>query len=137
MNYWLLKTEPGTWSWDDQVKKRVEHWDGVRNFRAASYLKRMKKGDKCFFYHSGKEKAIVGIVRVVSEAYPDPSDETGKFAMVDVETVEPLQAPVILKDVKADPRFAELQLVRISRLSVQKVDAASWNELCRMGGVNP
>lgn len=137
MNYWLVKTEPGSWSWDDQVKKGVEHWNGVRNFRAASYLKRMAKGDKCFFYHSGKERAIVGIVRVAGTAVPDPSDETGKFVMVDVETVAPFQTPVTLQQVKADPRFADLQLVRIGRLSVQQVDADSWKALCKMGGVKP
>lgn len=137
MAYWLLKTEPETWSWDDQVKKKVEHWDGVRNFRARSNLKAMKKGDLSFFYHSGDERQVVGIVSVVKEAYPDPSDETGRFVMVDVKTEKPFKTPVTLKDVKADPRLAEMELVRLSRLSVQKVEPAAWKLICKMGGVTP
>lgn len=136
MQYWLLKTEPEEYSWDMQVKKRVGGWDGVRNTRAASYLKRMQKGDLCFFYHTGKEKAVVGVVRVHKEAYPDKSDPTGKFVMVDVETVEPFQTPVTLAQVKAEPRFADMQLVRIARLSVQKVEPDQWAAIRTMGGLS-
>ena len=136
MQYWLLKTEPEEYSWDMQVKKRVGGWDGVRNTRAASYLKRMQKGDLCFFYHTGKERAVVGVVRVHKEAYPDKSDPTGKFVMVDVETVEPFKTPVTLAQVKGDPRFADMQLVRIARLSVQKVEPEQWDAIRTMGGLS-
>jgi predicted RNA-binding protein with PUA-like domain len=136
MQYWLLKTEPEEYSWDMQMKKRIGGWDGVRNTRAASYLKRMQKGDLCFFYHTGKEKAVVGVVRVHKEAYPDKSDPTGKFVMVDVETVEPFRTPVTLSQVKADPRFADMQLVRIARLSVQKVEPDQWSAIRTMGGLS-
>ena len=137
MNYWLLKTEPEEFSWDDLVKKRVGGWDGVRNTRAAAYLKRMEVGDRAFFYHTGKAKAVVGIARVVKPAYPDKSDPTGKFVMVDVEAVKPFKAPVTLAAVKADPRFADSQLVRIARLSVQKVEPEMWAAICALGGVSP
>jgi predicted RNA-binding protein with PUA-like domain len=135
MAYWLIKSEPSSWSWDMQVKKGTEHWNGVRNHRAAANLKAMKKGDQVFFYHSVDEKAIVGIVEVVREAYPDHTDPTGVFVMVDVKAVKPLKRPVTLAEIKADPKFAHLDLVRLSRLSVGKVDADSWNRLCRMGGL--
>ena len=135
MNTWLLKSEPGTWSWADQMARGVEPWDGVRSNAGAMHMKNMKKGDLAFFYHSGKERRIVGIVRIVKEYYPDPSDETGRFGMVDVETVGPVPKPIALADVKADPRFASLALVREGRLSVQPVDAKSWKALCAMGGV--
>jgi predicted RNA-binding protein with PUA-like domain len=137
MQYWLLKTEPEEYSWDMQVKKRIGGWDGVRNTRAAAYLKRMEVGDLCFFYHTGKEKQIVGVVRVHKPAYPDKSDETGKFVMVDVETVEPFKTPVTLKQIKADPRFADMQLVRIARLSVQKVEPDQWKAIRQLGGLKP
>jgi predicted RNA-binding protein with PUA-like domain len=133
MAYWLIKTEPGSWSWDDQVKKGVEGWDGVRNHQAAKNLRAMKIGDRAFFYHSVNEKRIVGIVEVVREYYPDPTDETGKFVQVDFETVKPLKTPVTLADIKADPRFAELALLKQSRLSVMPIDDA----ICEMGGVAP
>ncbi|MEK9946586.1 MAG: EVE domain-containing protein [Alphaproteobacteria bacterium] len=135
MAYWLIKSEPETWSWDDQVKKDVEHWDGVRNFTARANLNAMKKGDKCFFYHSGGERQIVGIVTVVKEAYPDFTDESGRFVMVDVKTEQPMKTPVTLKQVKEEPKLADMELVRLSRLSVQKVDAKSWKLICKMGGV--
>ena len=112
MAYWLIKTEPGSWSWDDQVKKGVEGWDGVRNHQAAKNLRTMKIGDKAFFYHSVNEKRIVGIVEVVREFYPDPTDAKGKFVQVDFKTVKPLKSPVTLADIKADPRFAELSLLK-------------------------
>tara|TARA_R110002012_G_scaffold137125_4_gene291604 strand:- start:17 stop:430 length:414 start_codon:yes stop_codon:yes gene_type:complete len=137
MAYWLIKTEPSSWSWDDQVAKDVEGWDGVRNYQAANNLRAMKRGDQAFFYHSVKEKSIVGIVEIVREAYPDPSDAKGKFVQVDVKTVKALKTPVTLDDIKADPRFSELALLKQSRLSVLPIDDASWNAICEMGGVNP
>jgi predicted RNA-binding protein with PUA-like domain len=137
MAHWLVKTEPGSWSWDDQVKKGVEGWDGVRNYQAANNLKSMKIGDLAFFYHSVKEKSIVGIVEVVREAYPDPTDASGKFVQVDFKTVKPFKTPVTLADIKADPRFADLALLKQSRLSVLPVDDASWRAICEMGGVAP
>ena len=137
MAYWLIKSEPETWSWDDQVEKKVEHWDGVRNFTARANLNAMKKGDQCFFYHSGGERQIVGTVSVVKEAYPDPSDESGRFVMVDVKTGEALKTPVTLKQVKEETRLADMELVRLSRLSVQKVETAAWKIICKMGGVKP
>ncbi len=137
MEYWLIKSEPGAWSWDDQVKKGVEHWDGVRNYQAANNMKAMKIGDKCFFYHSVKEKQIVGIVQVVKEYYPDPSDASGRFGMVDVEAIEPLKTPVTLEQIKQDPKLSELALVRQSRLSVLPVDERSWHLICEMGGAQP
>lgn len=132
-----MKTEPGDWSWDDQKKKGVEHWDEVRNWSAAGNMKKMKIGDLAFFYHTGKEKQIVGVVKIVKEYYPDHTDETGRFGMVDVKTVKRFKRPVTLAEVKADKRFADLSLVRRSRLSVQPVDAKSWKALCAMGGVKP
>lgn len=135
MKYWLVKTEPSSWSWDDQVKKGVEHWNGVRNYQAANNLKAMKIGDRAFFYHSVDEKRIVGIVEVVKEYYPDHTDESGRFGMVDFKTVQPVPTPVTLADIKAEPKLAELALIRQSRLSVMPIDAASWKLLCKMGGV--
>lgn len=135
MNYWLIKSEPGTWSWDDQVRKGVEHWDGVRNYQASNNLKAMKVGDRCFFYHSVNEKRIVGIVEVVKEYYPDHTDPKGRFGMVDVKAVEPLPRPVTLAEIKADERLAELPLVRQSRLSVMPIDAESWRIICELGGL--
>ncbi|MBT3788788.1 MAG: EVE domain-containing protein [Alphaproteobacteria bacterium] len=137
MKYWLMKTEPGNWSWDDQVKKGVEHWDGVRNHQAANNMKAMALGDRIFFYHSVKEKCIVGIVEVAKLYYPDHTDPTGKFGMVDVKTVEPFKTPVTLSEIKADERLADMLLVRHSRLSVSPVDAKAWKIICKMGGIKP
>jgi predicted RNA-binding protein with PUA-like domain len=133
MAYWLMKTEPGTWSWDDQVEAGVTEWDGVRNHQAANNMKAMKVGDKAFFYHSGEERQVVGIVEVAKTYYPDPSDASGRFGMVDVKTVKPLAKPVTLKAIKAEPRLADLLLVRHSRLSVLPVDKAHWSHICAMG----
>jgi len=135
MAYWLMKSEPGTWSWDDQVRDGVAEWDGVRNHQASNNLKAMRVGDRAFFYHSVNEKRIVGIVEVVKEYYPDPSDPAGKFGMVDVKAVEPLPQPVGLKDIKADPELQELPLIKQSRLSVMPIDAHSWQRICRKGGL--
>ena len=137
MAYWLFKTEPGTWSWDDQVKKGVEHWDGVRNHQANNNMKAMKKGDKGFFYHSVNEKQIVGIVEVVKEHYPDHTDLSGRFGMVDVKAVRPFERPVSLGEIKAELKLAELALVRQSCLSVLPVKKAEWTLICKMGGTKP
>ena len=136
MAYWLMKSEPGTWSWDDQVRDSVAEWDGVRNHQASNNLKAMRVGDRAFFYHSVNEKRIVGIVEVVKEYYPDPTDPAGKFGMVDVKAVEPMPQPVGLKDIKADPRLAELPLIKQSRLSVMPIDEESWQIICEKGGLS-
>lgn len=135
-NYWLVKSEPTVWSWDQQVKKGTTHWDGVRNHQAAANLRAMKKGDRAFFYHSNEGKAIVGIVEIARTAYPDPSDEAGKFIMVDVKAVKPLKNPVTLAQVKADKILKDMALVKLSRLSVQPVTAAEWTHVCKLGGVS-
>ena len=135
MRYWLVKSEPGSWSWDDHVKVGVEPWNGVRNYQAANNMKAMKIGDKVFFYHSVKEKRIVGIVEVVKEYYPDPSDASGRFGMVDFKALKPVPKPVTLTNIKADERLHDLALIRQSRLSVVPVDKTSWDIICGMGGV--
>lgn len=133
MAYWLLKSEPGAWSWDDQVREGVAEWDGVRNHQAANNLKAMRVGDRAFFYHSVNEKRIVGIVEVVKEYYPDPTDPSGRFGMVDVRAVKPLATPVGLAQIKAEPRLQHLALLRQSRLSVMPIDEESWRILCALG----
>jgi predicted RNA-binding protein with PUA-like domain len=135
MAYWLFKSEPGAWSWDDHAKKGVEHWDGVRNYQANNNMKAMKVGDLGFFYHSVNEKQVVGIVEVVREHYPDHTDESGRFGMVDLKAVEPVTTPVTLGEIKTNPKLADMVLVNNSRLSVQPVTAAQWKEVCRMVGV--
>jgi predicted RNA-binding protein with PUA-like domain len=138
MAYWLLKTEPESFSWDDQVNRgaKGEAWTGVRNFTARENLKAMKKGERAFFYHTGEEKRIVGIVEVAREHYPDPTDAKGIFKAVDVKAVAPFKTPVTLAEIKADKRFKDMALVRQSRLSVQPVTAAEWTAICRMGGIS-
>jgi len=133
MAYWLFKSEPGAWSWDDQVKKGTEHWNGVRNYQAANNMKAMKVGDLGFFYHSVDEKRIVGIVEVAKEYYPDHTDESGRFGMVDVKAVKPMKRPVTLADIKAEPRLEKLALVRQSRLSVTPIGDDEWKLICAMG----
>ncbi len=135
MAYWLMKTEPGAWSWDDQVAAGEDGWDGVRNHQAASNMKAMRAGDEAFFYHSVNEKRIVGIVRVVREYHPDPSDASGRFGMVSVEAVRELPEPVTLAAIKADPALADLALIRQSRLSVMPIPDDAWAVICRMGGL--
>ncbi len=137
MQYWLFKSEPGAWSWDDQVKKGTEHWDGVRNYQANNNMKAMKKGDKGFFYHSVNEKRIVGVVEVVKEHYPDHTDESGRFGMVDVKALYPVENPVTLAEIKAEPKLADLALVKQSRLSVVPVATNEWKILCKMCGIKP
>src|SRR5580704_5811258 len=135
MAYWLMKTEPETFSWDDQVSRgaKGEPWTGVRNFTAKRNLKAMKKGDRALFYHTGEQRAAVGIVEVIREHYPDPTDPTGRFSVVDVKAIEPLPKPVTLAQIKAEPRLKDMVLVRLSRLSVQPVTDAEWKIVCRMG----
>jgi predicted RNA-binding protein with PUA-like domain len=137
MAHWLVKSEPGAWSWDDHVKKGVEPWNGVRNHQAANNMKAMAVGDTAFFYHSVDEKRIVGIVEVVRTYYPDPTDPTGRFGMVDFKAVRPLARPVALAEIKADPRLSHLALIRHSRLSVVPIDDEAWTVLCEMGGIKP
>jgi predicted RNA-binding protein with PUA-like domain len=133
MAYWLFKSEPGAWSWDNQVKKGVEAWTGVRNHQAANNMKAMKTGDRGFFYHSVDEKRIVGIVAVAKEYYPDHTDASGRFGMVDIKAVKPMKRPVTLAEIKAEPRLANLALVRQSRLSVTPIGDAEWKLICAMG----
>jgi predicted RNA-binding protein with PUA-like domain len=133
MAYWLMKSEPGAWSWEDQVRDGVAEWDGVRNYQAANNLKAMNIGDQVFFYHSVKEKQVVGIVEVVKEYYPDPTDPSGRFGMVDVKAVRPFARPVSLAEIKAGPRLQNLALIRQSRLSVMPVTGEEWRLICAMG----
>ena len=133
MAYWLIKSEPGTWSWDDQVRDGVAEWDGVRNYQAANNMKAMEIGDRVFFYHSVNEKQVVGIVEVVKQYYPDPTDASGRFGMVDVKAVKPFARPVTLAEIKAEPRLENLALVRQSRLSVLPVQPEEWQLICAMG----
>ncbi len=135
MAYWLFKSEPSAWSWNDHVKKGVEHWDGVRNYQANNNMKAMKVGDLGFFYHSVNEKKIVGLVEVVSEHYPDHTDKSGRFGMVDLKAVKPVSTPVTLSQIKENPKLSEMVLVKNSRLSVQPVSKSEWNEVCRMVGI--
>jgi predicted RNA-binding protein with PUA-like domain len=137
MANWLMKSEPGNWSWDDQVKDGVAEWDGVRNYQAANNMKAMRIGDKVFFYHSVKEKQVVGIVEVVQEYYPDPTDASGRFGMVDVKALRPFARPVSLAEIKAEPRLQELALIRQSRLSVMPVRNEEWRQICAMGETKP
>jgi predicted RNA-binding protein with PUA-like domain len=137
MAYWLIKTEPGTWSWEQQQNegRKGAEWDGVRNFQARNNLRAMQRGDLAFFYHSGEAKSIVGIVKVVKEAHPDSTDPSGQWEAVDVAAVMPLAKPVTLAEVKAAPGLKAMVLVKNSRLSVQPVTEAEWRKLCAMGGV--
>ena len=137
MAFWLLKTEPETFSWADQVKRgaKGEPWSGVRNFTARRHMNEMKKGDLAFFYHTGDERQVVGTVEVIREAYPDATDEKGVFVAVDVKAVAPLPQPVTLAAIKAEPRLKDMALVKFSRLSVQPVTAQEWKIVCALGGV--
>jgi len=135
MQYWLMKSEPDTYGWDKLVREGRGSWDGVRNWTARGNLKAMKKGDRAFFYHSNIGKEIVGVMEIAREAYPDKTDDTGRWVMVDVVPVAPAKTPVTLEQVKADKRFADLALVKYSRLSVQPVSAAHWKTLCKMAGI--
>jgi len=137
MSYWLVKSERDAWSWDQQLKSgaKGEAWTGVRNHTAKQNLTAMKKGDRAFFYHSGEDREIVGIVEVMREHYPDPTDKTGKFVVVDVKALAPVPNPVTLAAIKAEPKLKNMALVKYSRLSVQPVTAEEWALVCKMGGV--
>ena len=133
MKYWLIKSEPSTWSWENQVKEKVTMWDGVRNYQARNNLKMMKKNDKCFFYHSVNEKRILGIVSVFNEYYQDPTDKTKKFVAVDVKFNKSFKNPITLKQIKDDERLSHLALIKQSRLSVMPIDEKSWHIICSKG----
>jgi predicted RNA-binding protein with PUA-like domain len=138
MNYWLIKSEPASWSWDQQVKSgaKGEAWTGVRNHTAKLNLMKMKKGDRAFFYHSNEGKEIVGIAEVARESYPDPTAEAGSpWVVVDVKAMTPLKTPVTLAAIKEDSKLKDMALVNQSRLSVQPVTAAEWKRVCELGGV--
>jgi predicted RNA-binding protein with PUA-like domain len=137
-SYWLFKSEPDAFSWDDLVSRgsKGESWDGVRNFLARNNMRSMKVGDLGFFYHSNIGKEVVGICKVIAPAHPEKNDETGKWECVDVAAVQPLVQPVTLADVKANPKLSKMSLVTSMRLSVQPVTAAEWKEVCKMGGVD-
>ena len=132
MNYWLLKSEPDAWSWDNQVKEGASMWDGVRNYQARNNLKEMKKNDLCFFYHSVTERSIVGIVKVVKEYYPDPTDKTGRFVVVDVKAIKKLKKPVSLDQIKENNKLKDIALVKQSRLSVMPLKKTEWDIIIKM-----
>ena len=132
MKYWLLKSEPDAWSWNNQVKAGASMWDGVRNYQARNNLKEMKKNDLCFFYHSVKEKSIIGIVKVVKEYYPDPTDKTGRFVVVDVKATKKLKNPVSLDQIKENSALKDIALVKQSRLSVMPLKKTEWDIIIKM-----
>ena len=132
INYWLLKSEPDAWSWDNQVKEGASMWDGVRNYQARNNLKEMKKNDLCFFYHSVTERSIVGIVKIVKEYYPDPTDKTGRFVVVDVKATKKLKNPVSLDQIKENSKLKDIALVKQSRLSVMPLKKTEWDIIIKM-----
>ena len=132
MKYWLLKSEPDAWSWDNQVKEGASMWDGVRNYQARNNLKEMKKNDLCFFYHSVTERSIIGIVKVVKEYYPDPTDKTGRFVVVDVKAIKKLKNPVSLDQIKENSKLSDIALVKQSRLSVMPLKKTEWDIIIKM-----
>ncbi len=138
MAYWLFKSEPDTWSWQDQLAKGAEgeEWDGVRNYQARNFMRQMKLGDRGFFYHSQTEKAVVGIVEVIAEAHPDSTTEDPRWDCVDIKAVRSVPTPVTLEQIKADERLAEMVLVRNSRLSVQPVRDEEWQIVCALAGTS-
>ena len=137
MRYWLFKSEPSTWSWDQQVAKGEagEEWDGVRNYQARNFMREMNIGDRGFFYHSQKEKSVVGIVEVCAEAHPDSTTDDDRWECVDIKAVMPVKTPVTLDEIKGDERLAEMVLVKNSRLSVQPVKPEEWQVICRKAGI--
>ena len=135
MAYWLVKSEPETWSWDQHAKAGADAWTGVRNHQAKQHLMAMKPGDKVFYYHSGEDKAVVGVSEVVKPAYPDPTDPSGAFVCVELKAVQPLSRPVTLAQIKADAALKDMVLVKNARLSVQPVSSTEWTAVCAMGGV--
>ena len=132
MKYWLLKSEPDAWSWDNQVKEGASMWDGVRNYQARNNLKEMKKNDLCFFYHSVTERSIIGIVKVVREYYPDPTDKTERFVVVDVKATKKLKNPVSLDQIKNNNKLKNIALVKQSRLSVMPLKKTEWDIIIKM-----
>ena len=132
INYWLLKSEPSTWSWEDQVKAGVEMCDGVRNYQARNNLISMKKKDLCFFYHSVSEKLIIGIVEVVKEHYPDPTDKTGRFVVTNVRAKKKLKRPVSLEEIKTNPKLSNIALIKQSRLSVMPLTKNEWDTIIKI-----
>ena len=132
MKYWLLKSEPDAWSWDNQVKEGASMWDGVRNYQARNNLKEMKKNDLCFFYHSVTERSIVGIVKIVKEYYPDPTDKTGRFVVVDVKAIKKLKKPVSLNQIKENGKLKDIALIKQSRLSVMPLKKTEWEIIIKM-----
>ncbi len=138
MRYWLFKSEPNTWGWDDQVTKGAagEEWDGVRNYQARNFMREMKVGDRGFFYHSMKEKSVVGIVEVIAQAHPDSTTDDPRWECVDIKAIGPVKTPVTLEMIKADPRLENMVLVKNSRLSVQPVTEHEWQVVCAMAGVS-
>ena len=132
MKYWLLKSEPDAWSWDNQVKEGTSMWDGVRNYQARNNLKEMKKNDLCFFYHSVTERSIVGIVKVVKEYYPDPTDKTERFVVVDVKATKKLKNPVSLDQIKENNKLKDIAIVKQSRLSVMPLKKTEWEIIIKM-----
>jgi predicted RNA-binding protein with PUA-like domain len=134
VSHWLVKSEPDAFSWQQQVENKVEPWTGVRNAQAAKFLRTMAVGDLAFFYHSNIGKEIVGVVKVARAAYPDPTDETGRWVCVDMHALSPVPQPVTLATIKATPELAEIGLIRQSRLSVMPIAAEHWKLLCKMGG---
>ena len=131
-NYWLLKSEPSTWSWNDQIKHKITMWDGVRNYQARNNLIKMKKGDLCFFYHSVSEKSIVGIVEVVKESYPDPTDKSRKFVVVDVKTKSKIKKAINLEMIKKTSGLENIPLLKQSRLSVMPISNKEWNIIIKL-----
>ena len=132
INYWLLKSEPDAWSWDNQIKEGASMWDGVRNYQARNNLKEMKKNDLCFFYHSITQRSIIGIVKVVKEYYPDPTDKTGRFVVVDVKATKKLKNPVSLEQIKENSKLQDIALVKQSRLSVMPLKKTEWDIIIKM-----
>lgn len=139
MAYWLFKSEPSTWSWDDQVAKgdAGEEWDGVRNYQARNFMREMKLGDWGLFYHSQKEKSVVGIVEVCAESHPDSTTDDDRWECVDIKAVRSMSIPVTLEQIKSDPELADMVLVKNSRLSVQPVSDGEWRRICELGQTEP
>ncbi len=132
VNYWLLKSEPSSWSWNDQVKAGIDMWDGVRNYQARNNLMSMKKKDLCFFYHSVSEKLIIGIVEVVKEHYPDPTDKTGRFVVIDIKAKKKLKRSVSLEEIKNNPKLSNIALIKQSRLSVMPLKKVEWDIILKL-----
>lgn len=139
MRYWLFKSEPDTWSWQDQVAKGDigEEWNGVRNYQARNFMREMSIGDRGFFYHSQKEKSVVGVVEVIATSHPDSTTDDPRWDCVDIKALHPVKTPVTLEQIKAHPELSEMVLVKSSRLSVQPVKENEWRIICALAGVNP